>query len=157
MPRPAQYRSTGIDLESTSNAYHREYYRRYLSRPKLTGVDRRSLRESDWIASYRKQAIKSARNRGIRFDHSLTTEHLRALFEQQRGRCFYTGIRFTMERAFRGMRQASIDRLEPSRGYELGNVVWCLNAINYAKNDYPADAFLALIDDIRRHHPQKRT
>lgn len=49
------------------------------------------------------------------------------------------------------MRNPSIDRIDSSKGYEPGNVVWCLCAINYAKNDYNVAEFLALLDDIARH------
>lgn len=155
MSRPASYRKTPIEHPSTSSEYHREYYRRYLSKPALTGVDGRTLRESDWIAQHRKRITKAAKARGITFSPEVTTAYLRSLFESQRGRCFYTGIRFALTRTFRGMRQATVDRVDPSRGYEVGNIVWCLCAINYAKNDYAADDFRALLDDVRRTWPTK--
>ena len=45
----------------------------------------------------------------------------------------------TGERVKRGMRQASIDRVDSSKPYEPSNVVWCLTVINYLKNDYSAE------------------
>ena len=69
----------------------------------------------------------------------------------QRGRCFYTGIRFEVTSELRGMRRPSIDRRDSSKGYTRENVVLCLIAVNYAKNAWPEGEFLRLLDDIRTH------
>jgi hypothetical protein len=150
---------TGI-ARGNERRYAREYYQQISSRRARAVaagevyVDGRGTRERDWISVFREQTKKSARNRGITF--SVTTADLAAQFERQRGRCFYTGIRFAISRTFRGMRQASLDRVDPSRPYDVGNVVWCLVAINYAKNDYASADFLELLEDIRRHRPLPR-
>lgn len=149
-------RKTGIKA-TTPREYASEYYHRFRSRRALEGetyVDGRTNRGRDWVSDLRVQMKKSARNRGIPVSPELTTEWLHGQFRRQRGRCFYTGIRFVMgERQFRGMRQASIDRVDHKVGYAPGNVVWCLTAINYAKNDYGADEFALLLEEIRTHRP----
>ena len=48
----------------------------------------------------------------------------------------------------RGMRRPSVDRVDSSRPYTTSNVVLCLTAINYMKNDYGLDEFMALLLDI---------
>ena len=146
---------TGIKQPVGSTAYAREYYRRFNSVAARGAVDKRTLRKGiyDWVSRARSQMKTAARNRGIPFDLSLSTAWLHEQFERQRGRCFYTGIRFASgKRRFREMRGPSLDRVDSSKGYERGNVVWCLTAINYLKNDYPASDVMALLDDIRRHH-----
>ena len=75
----------------------------------------------------------------------------RERFMAQRGRCFYTGIRFEVTSELRGMRRPSIDRRDSSKGYTRENVVLCLIAVNYAKNAWPEGEFLRLLDDIRTH------
>jgi len=163
MGTPGHYRKTGIDT-SDMGAYRRDYYHKFLSkraraeaegRPHVDGRAAYGQLRRDWICEARKQMVKRARlsRGGIPVHPEMTSAWLRAQFDRQRGRCFYTGIRFTLNDKFRGMRNPSIDRIDAAKGYESGNVVWCLVAINYAKNEYDAGEFLQLLADIRTHHP----
>lgn len=151
------YRKTGLKRENPRD-YAREYYQKFLSVSARGAEDGRAIhgrKRRDWICEVRAQMVKRARlSRGGIFVHpEMTSAWLRAQFERQKGRCFYTGIRFTLTEKFRGLRNPSIDRIDPTKGYEPGNVVWCLVAINYAKNEYVAEDFIALLEDIRTHRP----
>jgi hypothetical protein len=111
----------------------------------------RPIRETRWASKLRQNIKKSCKNRSISWDGTITSEWLRAQFDLQQGRCFYTGIPFEMRIADRkrGMRRPSMDRVDPRGPYSTSNVVLCLTAINYLKNDYDLDEFMALLEDIR--------
>lgn len=66
----------------------------------------------------------------------LTFEHVRSLFDIQRGCCFYTGVELVLE-AGRGRHPhaLSFDRVDPAQGYLQGNVVLAANRINSIKQD----------------------
>jgi hypothetical protein len=49
-----------------------------------------------------------------------------------------------------------IDRLDSSRGYEMGNVVPCCKQCNWAKNDIPYDEFLDWIKRVHRNLIEER-
>lgn len=92
--------------------------------------------------------------------YNLSAEALIAQWEQQKGQCFYTAQPI----AFNNIRQAgkaphymmaSLDRMDPTQGYVIGNVVWCSYVINRMKNDLTYDEFLKmceLILNVRRQN-----
>jgi hypothetical protein len=82
-------------------------------------------------------------------DRKISQVWIREQFARQQGRCFYTGIPFVIEDVHRGMRRPSLDRVDSTKGYTPKNTVLCLTAVNYMKNDYPLDEFMALLEDIR--------
>jgi hypothetical protein len=119
----------------------------------MTGswVDGRTQRAADWICSARAQASKAAKNRGIEW--AIDSQFLRVQWEKQQGRCFYTGIPMSLDvKTFRGMRKPSIDRVDSGVGYVAGNVVFCLTAINYLKNDYGAEEVIELLHELVELH-----
>lgn len=65
--------------------------------------------------------------RGLAWD--VSAEYLSELWSEQRGRCAYTG----WELQFREPRTASLNRIDSSRGYEIGNVQWVHVDINQMK------------------------
>ena len=92
------------------------------------------------LASYKSQCKKY----NIPFD--LDVNYLIELMEKQRRKCYYTGVPLTMK-SNRGLKlgrksitllssksQASLDRVEPEKGYVKGNVVWCGWMVNTCKN-----------------------
>jgi hypothetical protein len=90
--------------------------------------------------AYRLNSLKS-RSKKIGKPFNLTAEYLSRLYEQQQGLCFYSGIpmKFTSD-GFHKNQQAdpdtlSVDRLDSNRGYEIGNVALCCNAINKMKGN----------------------
>ena len=102
-----------------------------------------------WWQGMRASMRTAAKARGLDVSPEMTSEWLREQFKRQQGRCFYTGIPFRMVDVHRYPWRPSIDRLDSSKGYEPSNVVLCLTAINYLKNDYALDEFLELLEDIR--------
>ncbi|VTU32398.1 hypothetical protein H4CHR_03003 [Variovorax sp. PBS-H4] len=76
----------------------------------------------------------------------LTASALRDLWLEQQGHCFWTGlpIDFDYGQARHPMRP-SVDRLNPSEGYTLENVVWASNFANRARGDLSPQAFAELM------------
>jgi hypothetical protein len=107
------------------------------------------IRVTRWASIALKNLKKSAIVRGIRWDKSVDAAWIRAQYARQQGRCFYTGISFEVTAEKRGMRRPSIDRRDSGAGYTTANVVLCLVAVNYMKNDWPEGEFMALLEDVR--------
>jgi hypothetical protein len=108
------------------------------------------VRVTQWASKARKNLKKSAAKRGIGWSLEITSEWIHNQYERQAGRCFYTGVPFEIGAEVRGMRRPSLDRRDSSRGYEPDNVVLCLVAVNYLKNEWKEAATLELIGEIRR-------
>jgi hypothetical protein len=51
------------------------------------------------------------------------------------------------------VRYSGIDRINPSLGYVVGNVVPCCARCNVAKNNMSVEEFSAMLDRIRMHNP----
>lgn len=77
---------------------------------------------------------------GIEFN--LSYEHLLSRWEGQDGKCFYTSDKLEIIR-FRTKEQKayspSLDRVDSSKGYIDGNVVWCINKANIVKSNLTLD------------------
>lgn len=127
-----------------------------------SGIRRRSKSETSAITSFSRLGTKnipgfiisqwkgSARTRGREWN--LTPEYLQALFDEQQGRCYYTGIPMVVKRrrveesAVRvNPLRMSLDRIDSSKGYVIGNVVLCSAFANYAKTDMPSEEFISLL------------
>lgn len=102
-------------------------------------------RKEDELTHFRK-FMRSIRNRSLKYDVSI--EYLKELWERQNGICPYTGFKMILKRK-RGLYQASLDRIDPSKGYMKGNVEFVCLAINYAKNCSSKEELLDFIKKIR--------
>jgi len=71
--------------------------------------------------------------------YDLTVDYLVKLWNEQEGRCYYTGrkMNFVPRRGRCGKTNPdnfSLDRLNPNEGYVKGNVKWCCWIVNTSKN-----------------------
>jgi energy-coupling factor transporter ATP-binding protein EcfA2 len=94
-----------------------------------------------------KRFERNARLRGIAWN--LTAERIRDLFSEQKGLCWFSGEPMTMRRG--SDETVSIDRLDSSGGYEVGNAVLCCAAVNIMKNDHTPAAFVEWATKIATH------
>ena len=78
----------------------------------------------------------SARRRGLVFE--IDAEYLWSVWEAQKGQCAYTGLPIELNR------DASLDRIDSSRGYVKGNVHWVMWKINRMKLNIPHEEFIQL-------------
>lgn len=92
-------------------------------------------------------AVKSARGRakkrGLKF--TITSRCLFDLLETQGRRCALTGVRFdptpSTSDSFRSPNRPSVDRIEKTEGYTIGNVRLTTVIANMARSDYGDEAF----------------
>lgn len=77
------------------------------------------------------------------YNFDLTKDFIKNMFDEQNYKCKLTGIRFdnkaynVISNPFR----ASIDRIDPSKGYTKDNVRLVLVAVNFALNEFGEDTF----------------
>lgn len=96
-----------------------------------------------------------AKHDNVPFD--LSTEYLRDLWDKQNATCYYTGIPISFEKVT--IRQKSpayttpsLDRMDPVKGYTMGNVVWCAYFINRMKNDLTYPHFIEACERVLQVH-----
>lgn len=90
--------------------------------------------------------LKARRRKG---SINVTTEDLISLWEDQKGRCALTGWKMTMTRRVGIVRtNASIDRIDSSKGYTLDNVQLVCVAANKAKFDLSQKEFVKLCRSV---------
>ena len=92
------------------------------------------------LESFLKQRVSTIRHTcqrdGIACD--LTWPYLAVLLEHQRRQCFYTDVELVWGRGSRqtdSRVRCTLDKIEPAKGYVLGNVVWCSRRSNLVKQD----------------------
>lgn len=97
--------------------------------------------------------ISGCRNR----DHScqIPAEDLVEMYDQQNGKCYYTGIPMLITHEQPKHRfLMSIDRKDNSMGYMKDNVVLCTWMVNHSKNTLSHDQFIEIcnmvVDNIKR-------
>jgi hypothetical protein len=83
----------------------------------------------------------------------ISTDALELLWNTQSGKCALTGWDMTMELG-RGTvpTNCSLDRIDSSRGYEVGNVQLVCRAANVAKSDLSLNDFVALCRSVMEVH-----
>lgn len=85
----------------------------------------------------------------------ITQDELIALHHRQQGRCFYTGLPYTLGKYIEGKHRnplsGSVDRIDNDQGYVIDNVVICAWFVNIAKQAWPLD----VIKPLWEHLPTK--
>lgn len=99
--------------------------------------------------------IKSqAKFRGIEF--TLTKQDFWDLFIKQNKRCALSGLELYFEKCYtlsiHNKGTASLDRVDSSKGYILGNVQWVHKDINYMKQCYSNDVFIDFCKKVAAFH-----
>lgn len=91
-----------------------------------------------------------ARKRNIHWDNNLTLEYLYNLLIKQNKKCALSGLDIDLSDNFKGTQidysevTASLDRIDSSKGYEVGNVQWVHKDINRMKNKHSEEYFIQL-------------
>lgn len=115
----------------------RDYAKSYARRlgPKYLLQRRRAkatLKRKDPIKFHIQERLSMWRDKRGR--SNLTTAYLLDLWQKQRGRCYYTGYKMVLgAKKFAHGTSASLDKLNPRLGYNIGNVVWASHSANTAK------------------------
>lgn len=106
----------------------------------------------------------SLRNAKKRFkEFNLTLEDLKQVWEQQKGICPYTGLKLelpTYSKCKNIWYRASLDRIDSSKGYVVGNVQFISTPINFMKStmsDLETKQYLKLISSYTSHFCEDET
>ena len=88
----------------------------------------------------------------------MTPANLAELYEQQDKRCALTGVELTfIHGSGQVWTNVSIDRIDNTKGYELGNVRLVTYAANVARNSMSDAVFLAFCRRFLQHQsPMKK-
>lgn len=92
--------------------------------------------------TYYRRIQRRAESSGQEF--TVTPEYLWDMYQSQGGVCAVTGLGIPFNRRTADPCDASLDRIDSTRGYVVGNVQWVHKDINKMKMDLPMDRFLDL-------------
>lgn len=115
---------------------------------------RRRLGKSVGFGAYVCMIRQRAKKRGLAFD--LDAAYLADMFDKQSGRCAVSGLKLTLNQ-YRGgypihgkyPTQASLDRIDNTRGYVVGNVQFVCLAVNYMRNTFSISQLNDFIAQLR--------
>jgi hypothetical protein len=99
---------------------------------------------------------KSAKKRQLEFN--ITIEYIWDLYLKQEKKCAISGENLKMTNSFsdtqtnEDAQTASLDRIDSSKGYVIGNVQWVHKHVNMMKQNYPQDYFVKLCKKIAAHN-----
>lgn len=85
---------------------------------------------------------------------NLTFEYLYDLYDAQKGKCALTGREMTIGESDNnqaGHDALSLDRVEPNKGYVVGNVRFVINQVNMAKHRFDDVQLLDLCTAVVKH------
>lgn len=94
--------------------------------------------------------LAGAKTRASKYNlnYNLDIEHLNELWNNQSGKCFYTNVSMKWAKDKVSFWSPSLDKLDPSKGYVKGNVVFTLFAVNSFKQELNAKDFLRFVNGI---------
>ncbi len=94
----------------------------------------------------------------IPFD--LDYKYLIDIYEQQKGLCYYSGLKMNIDGKAKDVGGAkadalSVDKIIPEKGYVKGNIVFCLNSINIFKGNQEMFDFKNIIKGLVFNNSEK--
>lgn len=100
---------------------------------------------------YTNDCRKRANRKDLSYD--LTSIYLKQLYDEQQGKCAISGIAMTLGRKrkqnVKSLKNASVDRIDNSKGYVKGNVQFVCLGINYMRNSFSIEEATLFIKDIK--------
>lgn len=104
-----------------------------------------------------KYFIKMAKLRQNKYgDYDITLEYLCELWEKQNGICPYTKLKMILPETSQSNRKslycASLDRIDPSKGYLKNNVQFVTQFINLGKNNYTSKEVYSFLNDVKKNN-----
>lgn len=87
----------------------------------------------------------------------LTLKYLKEIWENQKGLCPYTNIKMEIPRSSRdedvkkSPTKLSLDRIDPNKGYIIGNVEFVCYCVNVMKNDFTKEQMIGFINQIKNN------
>lgn len=105
-------------------------------------------------ATFWSRILSNAKRRGL--EVGITWEDAMAVFEKQGGKCALTGVDITLphscHQAVVGLKTASLDRTDNTKGYIHGNIQWVHKKVNRMKSDFTMSEFIYFCRQVARTH-----
>jgi hypothetical protein len=110
-----------------------------------------------WYSHIVRSANGSKGNR-VKKELTLTIQEAWDLFLKQRRKCALSGVRLTFPKRSKDKSYtASLDRIDSSKGYVLGNVQWIHKDINIMKNKFDNEYFINVCREVCVFHAKEDT
>ena len=109
------------------------------------------------------EALRKAKSRSEKrqVPFNIDKEYLVNLFEDQNGKCYYSGIQLNIVKNKTGVLndpvKMTLDCIDPDSGYVKGNVVWCAYCVNVFKQKMSVDEMVQICDGIIKTSSESRT
>ena len=142
------YKSNKVRCKKCYSGMINQRYHDLDNADKVEYMEQQKRWRADNIFRVRYLAAKHrAKKKGIEFN--LTIDDLEALYSNQSGKCFYSGLHMPLieDRKY----VVSIDRIDSNVGYVLSNVVLVCTIINSMKNDLSVVEFGDIIEILHNH------
>ena len=83
---------------------------------------------------------------------NLTPEYLKEVWDKQNGICPYTQIKMKLEKEgeLNKPHSASVDRIDSSKGYEVGNVEFVCYFVNLGKSNFSKSEVSKFLKEIKQ-------
>ncbi len=90
-------------------------------------------------------------------EHDINKEYLKELWKSQKGRCPVTDWELSLPKNSdrfenKAIYNASLDRIDSSKGYIRGNVRFVARIVNYAKSDWGDDVLYKFAEAVYNKH-----
>ena len=120
----------------------------------------RSQCVGDLSKSYYNRFKTGREKKGLIFDSNITMEYLWNLFLEQNKKCALSGLelilnpRWSQQNKGRmeNVQTASIDRIDNTKGYILGNVQWVHKQVNFMKGSLSENKFIEYCNLIVKNY-----
>lgn len=101
--------------------------------------------------SYWSDLTNKARLRDIPF--LISIDEAWELFEKQNGKCALTGERLKFRRKNgKIIGTASLDRIDSTKGYTIGNIQWIHKTVNAMKSNHPEKEFIDFCKKVAQYN-----
>lgn len=108
---------------------------------------------NDISGQYLYTVEKNAKARKI--DFSVSIEYLYELYKEQNGKCALSGLKiFHKKKQMDTFATASLDRIDSSKGYIVGNVQWIHKTINQMKWNSSQEEFIEFCKAVAAHNQE---
>ena len=103
-----------------------------------------------------KRIIRNTKRQNKQLAIEITVEYAWEIFLIQKRRCALSGIEIAFGSYYKNETTASLDRIDSSKGYILGNVQWVHKVINKMKQDLADSEFVSFCELVTKYHEEKK-
>lgn len=100
-----------------------------------------------------RSSAKIRQSKGRECEYSLSEQDIVSMREHQNNRCVYSGV--VLQWCQNTTNQASIDRIDSTKGYHIDNIQLVAWQVNQMKSDMTHDEFLRIIRTIAEYQQKK--